>query len=162
MKKHSLSIESSVVAIVMVTMLALVFLGVISRYILHFSFSFTEELVCAMFVLLSTMGGALASKEKSHYTLDLITGMMKPKTKKHFLILDTGLTCLAAFLLFYTGIQMVMSQIRIGSLSVALKVPAWFYGSFVPLGLLFILFRSVQVIVNAIREKDDHEGGEEK
>ncbi len=160
MKKHTHSIESSIVAIVMVTMLTLVFLGVISRYVLHFSFSFTEELVCAMFVLLSTMGGALASKENGHYTLDLITGMMKPKTKKKFLILDTALTCLAAVLLCGTGIQMVMSQMRIGSLSVALKVPAWVYGSFVPIGLLFILFRSVQVIVNAIREKDDQEGDE--
>ena len=162
MKKQSLSIEALIVAIVMVTMLTLVFLGVISRYVLHFSFSFTEELVCAMFVLLSTMGGALASKDKSHYTLDLITGMMKPKTKKHFLIFDTALTCLAAFLLCYTGIRMVMSQMRIGSLSVALKVPAWVYGAFVPLGLIFILFRSAQVIFNTIREKNTEEGEDAK
>ena len=79
MKKSTISFEAVIVAFVMLTMLILVFLGVISRYVLHFSFSFTEELVCAMFVLLSTMGGALASKENGHYTLDLITGMMKPK-----------------------------------------------------------------------------------
>ena len=82
MKKHNVNVESVVVAFVMLTMLVLVFVGVISRYVLHFSFSFTEELVCAMFVLLSTMGGALASKENGHYTLDLITGMMKQKKKK--------------------------------------------------------------------------------
>ncbi|MEI3180654.1 MAG: TRAP transporter small permease subunit [Lachnospiraceae bacterium] len=82
---------------------------------LHFSFSFTEELVCAMFVLLSTMGGALASKENGHYTLDLITGMMKPKIKETFYIIDTALTCLAAGFL-YTGIIMVKSQMKIGSL----------------------------------------------
>ena len=87
MKKHNVNVESVVVAFVMLTMLVLVFVGVISRYVLHFSFSFTEELVCAMFVLLSTMGGALASKENGHYTLDLITGMMKPKMKKVFLLM---------------------------------------------------------------------------
>lgn len=54
MKKSTISFEAVIVAFVMLTMLILVFLGVISRYVLHFSFSFTEELVCAMFVLLST------------------------------------------------------------------------------------------------------------
>ena len=160
MKKHKITLEAIVVAFVMSAMLTLVFLGVISRYVLHFSFSFTEELVCAMFVLLSTMGGALASLENSHYTLDLITGMMKPKTKKIFFILDTGLTCIAAAVLLYTGIVMVMSQERIGLVSVALKVPNWVYGSFVPIGVAFILGRSIQAIIRAIRTNTEE--GESK
>ena len=153
MKKHNVNVESVVVAFVMLTMLVLVFVGVISRYVLHFSFSFTEELVCAMFVLLSTMGGALASKENGHYTLDLITGMMKPKMKKVFLLIDTALTCLAAGILLWTGIGMVQSQMKIGSLSIALKIPNWVYGSFVPLGLVFIIFRSVQFMIRTIKTK---------
>ena len=153
MKKHNVNVESVVVAFVMLTMLVLVFVGVISRYALHFSFSFTEELVCAMFVLLSTMGGALASKENGHYTLDLITGMMKPKMKKVFLLIDTALTCLAAGILLWTGIGMVQSQMKIGSLSIALKIPNWVYGSFVPLGLVFIIFRSVQFMIRTIITK---------
>lgn len=104
-----------------------------------------------MFVLLSTMGGALASKEDGHYTLDLITGMMKPRLKKLFYIIDTALTCLAAGVLLYTGIIMAASQYRIGFVSVALKVPNWVYGSFVPLGVAFILIRSVLAIVRALR-----------
>ena len=153
MKKHNVNVESVIVAFVMLTMLVLVFVGVISRYVLHFSFSFTEELVCAMFVLLSTMGGALASKENGHYTLDLITGMMKPKMKKVFLLIDTALTCLAAGILLWTGIGMVQSQMKIGSLSIALKIPNWVYGSFVPLGLVFIIFRSVQFMIRTIKTK---------
>ncbi|WP_243125254.1 TRAP transporter small permease [Clostridium transplantifaecale] len=157
MKKNSINFESVITTIVMLTMLTLVFLGVISRYVLHFSFSFTEELVCAMFVLLSTMGGALASKENSHYTLDLITGMMKPGMKTVFLIIDTGLTCVAAAVLMYTGITMVQSQMKIGSLSIALKIPNWVYGSFVPLGLAFILFRSIQFMVRVYKNTEEEE-----
>lgn len=148
MKKSSVSFESVIVALVMLSMLTLVFLGVISRYVLHFSFSFTEELVCAMFVLLSTMGGALASRENGHYTLDLLTGMMKPKMKSVFLIIDTMLTCIAASVLLFMGIAMVQSQMKIGSLSIALKIPNWVYGSFAPLGLGFILYRSIRFIIS--------------
>ena len=158
-----LSFESIVVALVQFIMLGLVFVGVLSRYLLHFSISFTEELVCAMFVLLSTMGGALASKDNSHFTLDLITGMMKPTMQKRFLIFNTFLTFIAAAALFISGITMVMTQMKIGSLSIALKVPAWIYGSFVPIGLFFILYRSIEVIIHTIkgansfgsREEDD-------
>lgn len=157
MKKPSINFESIIVAIVMLTMLTLVFLGVISRYVLHFSFSFTEELVCAMFVLLSTMGGALASKENGHYTLDLITGMMKPKMKRIFLIIDTVLTCVAASVLLYTGLIMVQSQIKIGSLSIALKIPNWVYGAFVPFGLAFILLRSILFIVKLCKNTEEEE-----
>lgn len=157
MKKPSINFESIIVAVVMLTMLTLVFLGVISRYVLHFSFSFTEELVCAMFVLLSTMGGALASKENGHYTLDLITGMMKPKMKRIFLIIDTTLTCVAASVLLYTGLIMVQSQIKIGSLSIALKIPNWVYGAFVPFGLAFILLRSILFIVKLCKNTEEEE-----
>lgn len=153
MKKPSINFESIIVAVVMLTMLTLVFLGVISRYVLHFSFSFTEELVCAMFVLLSTMGGALASKENGHYTLDLITGMMK----RIFLIIDTALTCVAASVLLYTGLIMVQSQIKIGSLSIALKIPNWVYGAFVPFGLAFILLRSILFIVKLCKNTEEEE-----
>lgn len=156
-KKSHYSVESIVVAVVLITMLALVFIGVLSRYIFHFSFSFTEELVCAMFVLLSTMGGALASKTSSHYTLDLLTGALKPGAKRIFDIVDTALTALAAGVLCYTCIQMVMGQYKMGSVSVALKIPSWIYGAFVPLGLLFIVYRSAETIIHLLKHKPEEQ-----
>ena len=102
-KKSSVDLESCITAAVLVIMLTLVFLGVVSRYVLHFSFSFTEELVCALFVLLGTVGSALACKRRSLYTLDLLTGTMKPKMKTIFSIITTTLTCLAALFLFWTS-----------------------------------------------------------
>lgn len=82
---------------------------------------------------------------------------MKPKMKKCFLIIDTTLTCVASFVLLYTGITMVMSQMKIGSLSVALKIPNWIYGAFVPFGLLFVLYRSLEFIVKTVRAKEEEE-----
>ena len=160
--KNRLSFEAIVVAVDLVVMLALVFIGVLSRYLFHFSFSFTEELVCTGFVLLSTMGGALASKENGHYTLDLITGMIKPRTKRIFAIVDTALTILAAVVLFICGLQMVRQQFDIGSVSIALKVPNWLYGAMVPFGLIFLIFRSAQYIVKVIKTKSDEFGKTEE
>ncbi|MFR6333015.1 MAG: hypothetical protein ACLUOI_32445 [Eisenbergiella sp.] len=44
---------------------------------------------------------------------------------------------------------------KIGSLSIALKIPNWVYGSFVPIGLAFILYRSIQFIVQLEKSEED-------
>lgn len=149
-----------VTAVILVVMLTLVFLGVLSRYLLHFSFSFTEELVCAMFVLLGTVGSALACKRRSLYTLDLLTGALKPKMQVVFCIITNMLTCSAAAFLFITSFSMIGTQLRLGNVTVALQIPAWIYTMAVPFGLAFVMLRSIQNILQDIRKlrKMDEEG----
>ena len=149
-KKSSVDLESCITAAVLVIMLTLVFLGVVSRYVLHFSF--TEELVCALFVLLGTVGSALACKRRSLYTLDLLTGTMKPKMKTIFSIITTTLTCLAALFLFWTSFSMISTQLKLKSLTVALRVPAWTYTMAVPFGLGLVIFRCNQNILQDVRK----------
>ncbi len=161
MKKNSIDFESIVTAIILVIMLTLVFLGVCSRYLLHFSFSFTEELVCALFVLLGTVGSAVACKRRSLYTLDLLTCALKPKMQIVFSILTTSLTCGAAIFLFWTSFYMISTQLRLGNLTVALQIPAWIYTMAVPFGLGFVILRCIQNIMEDVRKfKNLKEEGE--
>lgn len=137
-------------------MLIITFVNVLSRYLLHMSLSFTEELVAVLFVLLSTVGGALAAKDESHYTLDLLTGILPSKKRKKVLAFDALLSIIACTILVVTGIQMVIQQYKIGGLSYSLKIPEWIYGCFVPVGCSLMLFRFVQVIVQKWKEiKED-------
>lgn len=151
MKKKRTEFEAVVTAAILVIMLGLVFVGVLSRYIFHFSISFTEELVCAMFVLLGTVGSALASKRRSLYTLDLVTGMMAPKAKLYFSIFTTVLTVIAAAILTYCSFSMIQTQVTMGSTTVALHLPSWLYTTFVPIGLVLVVFRNIQNIVADIK-----------
>lgn len=151
-KKNSIDFESIVTAIVLVVMLTLVFLGVCSRYLLHFSFSFTEELVCALFVLLGTVGSAVACKRRSLYTLDLLTGALKPKMQMVFSIINTSLTCCVAVFLFGTSFFMISTQLKLGNLTVALQVPAWIYTMAVPFGIGFMILRCIQNIMEDVQK----------
>ena len=151
MKKNRTEFEAVVTAGVLVIMLGLVFVGVLSRYVFHFSISFTEELVCAMFVMLGTVGSALASKRRSLYTLDLVTGMMKPKMQLCFSIFTTALTTIAAAILIYCSFSMIQTQMTMGSVTVALHLPAWLYTTFVPFGLALVVFRNIQNIVQDVK-----------
>lgn len=152
MEKKRTEFEAIVISVILIVMLGLVFVGVLSRYIFHFSFSFTEELVCAMFVLLGTVGSALASRRRSLYTMDLVTGMLRPKTKIYFSIFNTLLTIGVATFLIWASFSMIQTQAQMGSTTVALKLPSWLYTSFVPFGLAFMVFRNIQNIWKDIRE----------
>ena len=152
MKKKNTEFEAIVTTIILIVMLGLVFVGVLSRYIFHFSFSFTEELVCAMFVLLGTVGSALACSRRSLYTMDLVTGMLKPKTRIYFSIFNTLLTIVVAAFLIWTSISMIQTQAKMGSTTVALKLPTWLYTCFVPFGLALMVFRNIQNIWKDIEE----------
>jgi len=144
--------EDIVVSAVLVVMLTVAFSNVLSRYIFHLSLSFLEELICTLFVLLSTIGGATAAKAESHYTLDLLTSSLKPKNRTRLQIVDNILSAAAALILTVTGIQMVMQQYSIGNITTDLRVPQWIYGAFVPLGCACMLFRFTQVVVRKIKE----------
>lgn len=150
--KKSIDFESTIAAIVLVIMLTLVFLGVISRYLLHFSFSFTEELVCALFVLLGTVGSAVACRRRSLYTLDLLTGMLKPKMQIVFSIINDSLTGIVAIFLFWTSFWMISTQFRLKNLTVALRLPAWLYTTAVPLGIGLMIFRCIQNIADDVQK----------
>ena len=152
MEKKRTEFEAIVISVILIVMLGLVFVGVLSRYIFHFSFSFTEELVCAMFVLLGTVGSAFASRCRSLYTMDLVTGMLRPKTKIYFSIFNTLLTIGVAAFLIWASFSMIQTQAQMGSTTVALKLPSWLYTSFVPFGLAFMVFRNIQNIWKDIQE----------
>ena len=66
-------IEEIICVICTIVMTALVFANVISRYVLHSSLSFSEEITTYLFVLLSMMGTAIAAKRRAHLGLSIIT-----------------------------------------------------------------------------------------
>ena len=56
------------------------------------------------------------------------------------------------------GIQMVISQYRLGQETAAMQWPEWIFGSFVPIGALFATVRFVQVLIEEIRGTGEKEG----
>ena len=84
--------------------------------------------------------------------MGLVTGILKPKTKIYFSIFNTLLTIVVSGFLIWTSFLMIQTQAKMGSTTVALKLPTWIYTSFVPFGLALMVFRNIQNIGKDIRE----------
>ena len=136
------------------TMISLAFANVIGRYVLHSSISFTEEIVCALFVLLSMMGTSIAIKKRSHLGLSAITDMLPAKMQKVFVVFGNLLGAGISLFLLKLSYDMVQTQIKLETITATLQWPAWIYGMFLPIGAAFMTIRFLEVAVCCALDKE--------
>ena len=108
--------EKIVLVISTLLILVLTVGNVFSRKVIHRSWSFTEELVVAVFVLITLLAAALACREG-----ELVS-------------LTTVLSIIFSVILFKYGMDKVITQLQNGKRTFVLNWPEWIFWSFVPIG----------------------------
>ena len=108
------TVEKIVLVISTLLILVLTVGNVFSRKVIHRSWSFTEELVVAVFVLITLLAAALSCREGGLVSLTLVTDRLPKKLKKPSVILITVLAN--------------------GKRTFVLNWPEWIFWSFVPIG----------------------------
>ena len=146
------NLEEIICAIITTVMLVLTFVNVLSRYILHYSVAFTEEITGNLFVLLCTMAAAIAAKRGAHLGLSLIPDALSEKPKAILVGITNILSGLFGLVLLYTGTLMVSHMKMIDAKSITLQFPAWIYGLALPVGAFFIVFRFWQGAYHSFKD----------
>ena len=148
-------IEEYICIACLVAMTILVFANVFSRYVLHASLSFSDEITTNLFILLSMLGTAIAAKRRAHLGLSILTDAVNPKVRRAMLIFGFGLSTIFSFLVFFYGIKMVQSEYILGQVTPSMQWPQWVYGLFVPFGAIFMTLRFAQITIEEIRTPAD-------
>lgn len=132
-------------------MTVLVFANVLSRYVLHMSLSFSDEITTYLFVLLSMMGTAIAAKRRAHLGLSLLTDALPPSARRILAIFSYSVATVFSAALFYYGILMVINERMLGQVTASMQWPEWIYGTFIPFGAFFVTLRFAQVTLEEIK-----------
>ena len=117
------AVEKIVLVISTLLILVLTVGNVFSRKVIHRSWSFTEELVVAVFVLITLLAAALACREGELVSLTLVTDRLPKK-----------LSIIFSVILFKYGMDKVITQLQNGKRTFVLNWPEWIFWSFVPIG----------------------------
>lgn len=157
MKKLFNHFEEICSCFVFIAMLSITFMNVVSRYCLKASISFTEEITCALFVLLCMLGTAIAAKCQEHLGLSLVTEVVKESTRRRLAVFGNVLGVIFSVVLFVSGISMVMLEYDLRQISVALQLPEWIYGSFLPFGAFWMIIRFGQASINIMLNRKEEE-----
>ena len=127
-------------------MAVLVFSNVIARFLFKHSLAVSDEMSTYLFVLMSFMGTAIAARRRAHLGLSIITDHVSPHTR---LIIQ---------LVMFFGVQMVISQYRLGQETANMQWPEWIYGAFVPIGAAFAAIAFFQTMLVMCKEYKEQEG----
>lgn len=138
-------IEETLIAFFLIVMTIITFGNVVSRYIIHASWAFTEEITTNFFVWVTFLGASVATKRKGHLGLSLITDFFPAKLQK--VVAAFSILCSVGIfaLLFKYGIDMVISQHRMTQTTPALGWPEWLFGISVPFGALLLTVRFIEL-----------------
>ncbi|MCR4443321.1 MAG: TRAP transporter small permease [Peptococcaceae bacterium] len=138
--------------IVMAIMLAITFANVVSRYGLHASISFTEEITTALFVLLCVLGTGIAAKRRAHLGLGTIIERLSGKNKAWAAFIGNLLSAVFSAILAYYGVLMVINQYRLKQITMTLQWPEWIYGAFIPVGACYMCYQFIKMALISWRE----------
>jgi len=137
------NLERLLIAVLLAAMTAMVFAGVVSRYVLHQSLSYMEELVRYLFVWSTFLGAAAATQRRAHLGMSYLSDRLS-ETWRRRLDYFVGAATLGFFAcLGILGGQTVRLQCETGQTTAALGWPMWWVGISVPVGSLLVIVRVI-------------------
>jgi len=140
------------ICIALYTLMASVnFINVCSRYFLHWSIAFTEELLLICFIWSIMLGIALGYKRYLHLGITFITDMLMGTPKKIAILFSGTLSVVFISLVGYYGVFMVQNQIKRHLMLSALQWPQAIAGIAMPIGALLIVISIIASMWMEIR-----------
>ncbi len=148
------AVEKIVLDLSILLILVLTVGNVFSRKVIHQSWSFTEELVVAVFVLITLLAAALACREGELVNLTILTDRLPKKIRKGCLLISTVLSVLFTAVLFKYGLDKVLTQLENGKRTFVLNWPEWIFWSFVPIGAACMILHFVEFYLDSCGKED--------
>ena len=151
--KQKMLIEEKIIAVLMCIMVLMVAVQVLSRYVVHTSISYTEEIVRYFFVWATFLGASAATYKKKHLSVaasfKIIPDRMVKLFEKKFdqlIKYSTGIAALIfSSLLTLYGLKIIHLQIKTGQTTAALGFPMWIIGLAVPVCSIVMIVRLVML-----------------
>ncbi len=151
-------IENVILALSMLLVLVLTFGNVIARKVFQHSWGFTEEIVVAVFVLLSLLGAGLAARDDGGLVnLGLVPDLVGAKGKKVLNLISTVIC------LIYSVILTVMAWGRMmtdATKTPILAIPKAYFWAFVVIGGISLILHLIENCID-FQKKDFSEKEEQ-
>ena len=150
------AIENVVLVIATLLVLCLTFGNVIARYIFKHSWGFTDEIVVAVFVLISLLAAGVAARTGELVNLALIPDHVGPRTRKVLHVLSSIICVIYCAILTWEGIgRMKVDR----TFSPILHIPKTYFWLFLVIGGVSLILHFIENCIDTIAAKDEKEIG---
>lgn len=133
-----------------IVLVAITFLQVLCRFVFCIPIVWSEEVVRMSFVWVTFLGSAIAVKEWSHLTLDLITSALNQKWQYIVRMITLVLILAAAIIIFYAGSNYVVRNV--GKTAVTMQVPSNVVYVSAPISALLMIFFTIEHFIDQTKK----------
>ena len=140
-------------ALLLLTMVALVFIQIVSRVIISSSFPWTEEIARFMMIWITFLGAAVAFQYGAHIGIEAFVERLPAKARSFFIVIAM-LICLSFFILLIVfGYQLAIGAFV--QTSPALQIPMGYIYYIIPISGVLMCLNLFDVTGKALFSKKD-------
>ena len=138
-------VENIIMAVTLIVSLVLTFANVIGRKLINHSLTWVDELVVALFVLISLMGAALACREDGGLVgLSLVSDRLKGSARLIQKLVANLFSIIYCVILTWQGVGRVLSEYTQNAHTFVLHWPSWIFWSVVPVCGVFLVLHFIE------------------
>ena len=141
-------------ASLLLLMSILAFVNVLTRYFIHYSLAFTEELEVSSMVYLTMLGASAAFKKDLHLKLMFFEMKASFKIRKLLRLFSLSVSIVLFTLLAILSYSHIRDIVELDIRTEALDIPEWIYVMAIPLGSFLINIRIIQKIIQTVKSKE--------
>ena len=146
--------EEVVSTALLAVMAVFAFLNVLTRYLIHYSFAFTEEIEVALLVWITMLGAAAGFRRGMHLGFNFLSSKLPEPGRRLLLLFGSFLGVFCFSVLFYYSIIQIQDELLLEVTTEALGIPQWWYTIALTAGSVLVIFRIIETTVNKLRGKE--------
>jgi len=145
----------SVISIILlVSVILLIFLQIISRYVFSSPYSWTEELARYIFILLSFLGASLALRRYELVAIEFVINKIKTKSRHIIKIISSTLPILFILVFIRSGF-IIINLAKMGkTMSPSLQIPMYTIYYIFPFSGMFMLIFAITCFFETLQNND--------
>jgi C4-dicarboxylate transporter, DctQ subunit len=133
-------------------MILLLFMQVVSRYIVNYSFTWTEELAIVSFILSIYTSASLAITRRQHLRLKILHSLVGPKTQKLLDIIGNAVFAVVMLVLGQGMFTILSNLYKYGAKYIASGIPKYTVYGIIWVMFYLMVIRLFQDSVRLVRE----------
>ncbi|MDY9920531.1 MAG: TRAP transporter small permease [Synergistota bacterium] len=151
---RKLELITSIMAVFFLSIaVILVAFNVVGRYVFNYGAPWCEEVIRYSVIFATFFGLSLAIAKNQSMKIDILLQITKNKVKYFINILGVLVEFIVLWFLVYFSYLLVSEAIKTGQITPSTDYPIYIAYFIVALGVLFCAIRSIEALINALREK---------
>lgn len=139
----------------LIVMTVLIAVQVFTRYVLEYSFEWSEELARYLFIWAVYVGCSYATKEDKHLEVTIFRTVAGGRLAKPVTLLSYAFTALFCFACAWWGVEMIQFLVTTGQKTPALEIKMYWVFLSLPFGMFLMGLRTLERMIGVVTGKID-------